>query len=64
VAPAGLVLGFGHGVHLSRLVDTIVAAYVVNLKGGIDRALTLLLLSDARGSSGIGQPRRYSGDAW
>ncbi|MFA7556314.1 MAG: hypothetical protein WCZ20_00750, partial [Hydrogenophaga sp.] len=35
VAPTGLVLGFVHGVHLSRLVDTIVAAYVVNLKGGM-----------------------------
>lgn len=27
VAPTGLGLGFSHGVHLSRLVDTIVAAY-------------------------------------
>ena len=31
----GLVLGFGHGVHLSGLVDTIVAAYAVDLKGGM-----------------------------
>ena len=35
VAPPGLVHGFGHGVHLSRLVDTIVAAYVVEFKGGM-----------------------------
>ena len=35
VAPTGLVLGFGHGVHLSGLVDTIVAAYAVDLKGGM-----------------------------
>ena len=35
VAPTGLVLGFGHGVHLSRLVDTIVAAYAAALKGGM-----------------------------
>jgi hypothetical protein len=35
VAPTGLVLGFGHGVHLSGLVDTIVAAYAAALKGGM-----------------------------
>jgi hypothetical protein len=35
VAPAGLVLGFGHGVHLTRLVDTIVAAYAAALKSGM-----------------------------
>ncbi|OOG84357.1 hypothetical protein B0E41_10470, partial [Hydrogenophaga sp. A37] len=35
VAPTGLVLGFGHGVHLSRLVDTIVATYAADLKGGM-----------------------------
>src|SRR5690606_14986070 len=41
VAPTGLVLGFVHGVHLSRLVDAIVAAYVVNLKGGMTVRLLL-----------------------
>jgi hypothetical protein len=35
MVPTGLVLGFGHGVHLSRLVDTIFAAYAAVLKGGI-----------------------------
>jgi hypothetical protein len=35
VLPTVLGLGFGHGVHLFRLVDTIVAAYADNLKGGM-----------------------------
>lgn len=39
MAPTGLALGFGHGVHLSRLVDTIVAAYAVDLKGGMTARL-------------------------
>ena len=39
VAQPGLVLGFGHGVHLSRLVDTIVAAYAAVLKGGMTARL-------------------------
>ena len=34
VASSGLGLGFSHGAHLSRLVDAIVAAYAVALKGG------------------------------
>ncbi|MCY1537255.1 hypothetical protein D9M68_727440 [compost metagenome] len=44
VAPTGLVLGFGHGVHLSRLVDTIVAAYAAALKGGLAGRLLRTLL--------------------
>lgn len=35
VGPMGLGLRIGHSVLLSRLVDTIVAAYAVALKGGI-----------------------------
>lgn len=44
VAPTGLVLGFGHGVHLSGLVDTIVAAYAAALKGGMTVRLRHLLI--------------------
>jgi len=39
VAPTGLDLRFSHGVHLSRLVDTIVAAWAVDLKGGMTARL-------------------------
>jgi hypothetical protein len=39
VAPPGLDIGFRHGVHLSRLVDTIVTAYAADLKGGMSGRL-------------------------
>ncbi len=41
VPPTGLGLGLGvsHGVHLYRLVGTIVAAYAAALKGGMARHL-------------------------
>ncbi len=47
VAPLGLVHGFSHGVHPSRLVDIIVAAYLADFKGGMtaftkDRAIAVV----------------------